>query len=401
MGKQKTFDAAYDAMDQLGNIKLSANGDTLPPTPNRDAYGEIGSRHELRNQNDLENQPRKPAASFGPMVDCAPVMIWISDHNKHCTYFNKQWLEFTGRTLEQELGNGWSEGVYLEDLQDCLETYGKAFDAREKFKMSYRLRRYVGEYRWIFDSGNPQYNLDGTFTGYIGSCIDITEIKLAKKALHEVTGRVIQAQEQERKRIGRELHDDFSQRVALIGVELQLLAEKQKSLGSDFREPVINLQKKVESLSSDLHGLSYRLHPAKLDQLGLLPTVKGHIREMKKMYGFTVELAEESFPKPLPGNIAICLFRIMQEALWNAKKYSQVTHAVVELTGKSHKVSLKVCDSGVGFDKPSIQSTAGIGFVSMEERARLVGGTLSICSRPGEGTRVEVDVPLPPAIRQE
>ncbi len=395
------MDSAYRIMDQQGNTKLSINGDTLLCKPNGDAYRDCGSRHELRNQNFLEHQPRKPAASFGAMVDCAPVMIWISDVTKHCTFFNKPWLEFTGRTLDQELGSGWLEGVYREDLQDCLETYRKACEAREKFKMTYRLRRHDGEYRWILDSGIPHYNHYGTFTGYIGSCIDITDIKLAKQALREITGRIIHAQEQERKRIGRELHDDFSQRVALIGVELQLLAEKQKSLASDFREPVINLQKKVESLSTDLHGLSHRLHPAKLDQLGLIPTVKGHIREMKKMYGFTVELAEESFPKTLPGNIALCLFRIMQEALCNAKKYGQVTHAVVELRGTSDKVSLKVSDSGVGFDKPSIQSTAGIGFVSMGERARLVGGTLSIFSRPGEGTRVEVEVPLSPAMRQE
>ncbi len=388
-------------VDPRGNTKPSTNGNPLPRKFNGEAYEDCGSGPDVGNQKIRQRHLKKSAAHLAAMVDCAPVMIWVSDPDKYCTYFNKQWLEFTGRTLNQELRNGWSEGVHCEDLQDCLEIYRKAFDAREKFRMTYRLRRHDGEYRWILDSGNPQYSLDGMFIGYIGSCIDITEIKLAKKALYEVTGRVIQAQEQERKRIGRELHDDISQRVALIGVELELLAEKQKDLASDTRDSVVILQKKIERLSTDLHNLSHRLHPAKLDQLGLVPTVKGHIREMKKMYGFTVELAEESFPKPLPGNIAICLFRIMQEALWNAKKYSQVTHAVVELTGKSHKVSLKVCDSGVGFDKPSIQSTAGIGFVSMEERARLVGGTLSICSRPGEGTRVEVDVPLPPAIRQE
>ncbi len=119
------------------------------------------------------------------IANTAPVMVWVSDTNKLCTYFNQRWLDFTGRSIEAELGNGWAEGVYPDDLQRCLSTYERAFDRREEFKMEYRLRRYDGEYRWIFDIGVPRFNQDGSFAGYIGSCVDTTDQKQAAEVVRK------------------------------------------------------------------------------------------------------------------------------------------------------------------------------------------------------------------------
>lgn len=137
-----------------------------------------------------EESLREREARFRLMADQAPVLIWMSGPDKLCTWFNRPWLEFTGRTLEQESGNGWAEGVHPDDLARCLDHYGKAFDARTPFVLEYRLRRHDGEWRWVYDQGNPMRTAEGTFTGYIGSCIDITEQKRAAESLRQGAARL-------------------------------------------------------------------------------------------------------------------------------------------------------------------------------------------------------------------
>ena len=132
---------------------------------------------------------------FRNVADAAPVFIWMAGVDKLCTFFNKPWLEFTGRSIEQELGNGWAEGVHPDDLQKCLEVYIEAFDARQPFVMQYRLRRNDGEYRWLSDQGVARHDAQGGFAGYIGSCVDITELMKKEEALHEFEERVVLAAE--------------------------------------------------------------------------------------------------------------------------------------------------------------------------------------------------------------
>src|SRR4029453_12384343 len=126
---------------------------------------------------------------FRIVADAAPVLIWMSDTDKLCTFFNQHWLEFTGRSLEQEMGNGWREGVHPNDLQ-LLDTYKAAYDARKPLVMQYRLRRNDGEYRWISDHGVPRYDADGPFAGYIGSCGYVTKPLRQQKEPHPFEGRV-------------------------------------------------------------------------------------------------------------------------------------------------------------------------------------------------------------------
>jgi len=133
-----------------------------------------------------EAELRESEARFRLVADSAPVMIWMSGTDKLCTYFNKPWLDFTGRSIDRELGNGWAEGVDPEDLQRCLDTYTQAFDRREAFRIEYRLRRHDGEFRWVLDIGVPRVNPDGSFAGYIGSCIDVTEQRRSDEQLRQV-----------------------------------------------------------------------------------------------------------------------------------------------------------------------------------------------------------------------
>jgi two-component system, LuxR family, sensor kinase FixL len=138
---------------------------------------------------------RESELRFRIVADAAPVLIWMAGVDKLCTFFNKSWLEFTGRSVEQELGNGWAEGVHADDFQRCLKTYTEAFDARKPFVMQYRLRRRDGEYRWVSDNGVPRYDTLGQFAGYIGSCVDVTELLSKEQALREFEERVVLAAE--------------------------------------------------------------------------------------------------------------------------------------------------------------------------------------------------------------
>jgi two-component system, LuxR family, sensor kinase FixL len=140
----------------------------------------LGVSMDVTAQKLAQEALRESEARFRAMADTAPVMIWMSDTDKLCTFFNKGWLHFTGRSLEHELGNGWAEGVHREDFDRCFEVYANAFDARQPFTMEYRLRRTDGQYRWVLDNGAPRIASDGTFLGYIGSCVDISELKQAQ-----------------------------------------------------------------------------------------------------------------------------------------------------------------------------------------------------------------------------
>ncbi|HEY9707212.1 MAG TPA: PAS domain S-box protein, partial [Oculatellaceae cyanobacterium] len=141
---------------------------------------------DLSDRKQAESALRESEERFRHMADTAPVLIWMSGTDKLCNYFNKPWLDFTGRTMEQECGKGWAQGVHPDDFQRCLDTYVNAFEARQEFKMEYRLRRFDGEYRWVLDHGIPRFTPEGTFLGYIGSCIDISDRKLAEAEIQQL-----------------------------------------------------------------------------------------------------------------------------------------------------------------------------------------------------------------------
>jgi PAS domain S-box-containing protein len=337
---------------------------------------------------------RESEERFRMMADTAPVMIWISGPDIRRTYFNQQWINFTGRTIQEEVGDGWIEGVHPKDVGRCLVEYRKAFDLREPFKLEYRIRRADGQFRWVYDSGTPRLSRSGKFLGYIGSCIDITERKAAEQALADLSGQLIRAREDECARIARELHDDLNQRMALVSVELEQLKQSPPETDAKLRRHLQGVMKQTIEISREIHRISYALHPSKLVHLGLVAAVKGLCEELRQNHGLKIDFAHENVPAAIPQDVSLCLYRIAQECLNNVVRHSGAHEARVELRGTDSHIRLRVSDSGSGFDVKSPSVRKGLGLLSMRERLRLVGGEISIESRPSHGTQVDASVPL-------
>jgi PAS domain S-box-containing protein len=341
-----------------------------------------------------EHAMRESEERFRLVANTAPVMIWMSGIDKLCTYFNRPWLEFSGRSLEQEMGNGWAEGVHPEDLSRCLDTYTIAFDRREPFQMECRLRRSDGEYRWIINSGVPRFNADGSFAGYIGSALDITERKRAAEALSMVSRKLIEAHEEERAWLARELHDDINQRLCLLAMNLGSLRSGANTSLNEIRESIGKTVQDVSSLTKDLQALSHRLHSSKLEFLGLAAAVTGFCSELADQHKVVIDLHSEDIPRDLSPEVSLSIFRVLQQALQNAIKHSGSRHFEVSLSHTSNEIILTVHDSGRGFDAVEALKGRGLGLISMKERVTLVDGELSIECLPQQGTTIYVRVPL-------
>jgi PAS domain S-box-containing protein len=354
----------------------------------------LASNIELKKS---ESVLRESEQRFRLVADTAPVLIWMSGSDKKCTFFNEGWLHFTGRSIASQLGDGWAEGVHAEDLRKCLDTYTQAFDRREEFRMEYRLRRHDGEYRWVLDIGVPRFDQERSFVGYIGTCVDLTDRKLAETALASVSRRMIEAQEQERARIARELHDDIGQRLALLAINLaQLHRKPENSIGT--RSRVEDLRNQMTAIATDVQALSHRLHSSKLEYLGLAPAMRGFCKEFGDQQEVNIDFETHGLPSSLSPEMSLCFFRILQEALYNSVKYSGVRHFEVRSWATPNEVHLTVSDFGSGFDIEAAKAGRGLGLVSMEERLKILNGTLSIQSQPKLGTTVHALAPLTPNV---
>lgn len=332
---------------------------------------------------------------FRHVANTAPVMIWTSGTDKLCNYVNQTWLAFTGRSFAAELGDGWLENIHPDDVTMCSDTYSQAFDRHEDFTMQYRLRRHDGDYRWVLDRGVPRFNADSSFVGYIGSCVDITARKQAEEALAGIGGKLIAAQEHERTRIARELHDDINQQLAFLSVMLDQFRQNPPRSISQIRRRLEGFVKQVSDVSESVQALSHRLHSSKLEYLGVVPAMQSFCREFAAQHQVEVNFAHESVPENLPQEISLCLFRVAQAALVNALKHSGVKSFDVLLRGTNEGIQLSVHDDGVGFNPEQMLSHNGIGLISIRERTRFVNGTVAIRSKPNAGTTIEVEVPLP------
>jgi signal transduction histidine kinase len=221
------------------------------------------------------------------------------------------------------------------------------------------------------------------------------ELKKSRDAQAQLSGQLINAQEKERSRLASELHDDFSQRLALLAFGLQNTAETLPDSSSTAKQTLDEFRQSVCELGDDLHSVSHRLHSSTLDTLGLVAGLSSLCREFGAKQGIEVAFASEDIPRTVRPEVSLCLFRITQEGLQNLKKHSGAKRAQLSLRHKGDRLFLSLCDEGMGFDTNSMERP-GLGILSMQGRARLLGGEFGIYSKAGKGTRIEVWVPLQP-----
>jgi PAS domain S-box-containing protein len=335
---------------------------------------------------------RESEERFRRMADTTPSLIWMCDEQGEITYLNDKRLAFTGPNASAGYGNTWHAYLHPEDLAGALEANAHALISRTSFSKEYRLRRHDGLYRWMFDVASPRFNGDGSFAGFIGSAIDVTDQKLAQEALEKVSGRLIEAQEKERTRIARDLHDDICQRLVLLSMELE--QANRDGAPTATKKRLEEIRQHCAEITGDVQSLSHQLHSSKLEYLGIVAAARGFCKEFAKQHKADIEFSDHNVPTDLPKEVSLCLFRVTQEALHNAVKYSGTRQYSVTLAGTDDEVRLVVRDRGAGFDVEKARNSRGLGLVSMQERASLVHGQFRVESKPRAGTTVTVAVPL-------
>ena len=294
------------------------------------------------------------------------------------------------RTTRQEFFNR----VHPADRPRLVANLGEPTPENPHTQISFRVLRPDGAVVWLEKSGRAFFDASGKMVSMIGMVVDITERKLAEEALSSISQKLIEAQEQERARIARELHDDIGQRLALLAMGCDQIEQIAPSLPAEVLNRIRELQKQSKALSADVQTMSRALHPPKLEYLGLVAAMSNICSEFGDHQRVEIDFRSHDVSAPLPPEISLCLIRVLQEALQNAAKHSGVRHMEVELRGTPDEIQLSVRDLGKGFDLNAAMQGRGLGLTSMHERVRLLNGTVLIQSKPMGGTTVEVRVPV-------
>jgi len=306
---------------------------------------------------------------------CADILNWMDDPTRD-----------TGRQFVAR--------VHPDDREAYAATEAALTPQNPTYQTSYRMICPDGDVIWLEERGRGFFDGMGGLLRMIGLVADVTERKLAEEAVSSVSRRLIEAQEQERARIARELHDDLSQMMALLQIGLTKFEQDMSGLSSQARQQLHGLVEVSTEVSSSIHDLSRQLHPSKLDILGLTASIGSFCREFSQRHKLEVRFVHHNIQGEVPKDASLCLFRIVEEALQNVVKHSGAEDAKVELSGHANRIDLCVSDSGAGFTLESVRGETGLGLISMRERVRLVGGHLSVESEPSHGTRIHVRIPL-------
>ncbi len=378
-GKARTLD------HELGPAAEGRHHETrLVRLENGNALAVVRDVHERRL---AEEALRESEARFRLMADHSPVMLWRSARTSECDYFNQVWLAFTGRSLERELGSGWAEGVHPEDFQHCMDTYGDAFVERRGFRMEYRLRRGDGEYRWILDTGVPRFSLRGEFEGFIGSCIDITELREAQERARRLNLE-LEARLREREVLLREVHHRVKNNLQLISSLINLQMGQAGDAAAMAEEGRI----RIRSMAL-VHEKLYESQS--LADVDLSSYVRDLVRMVEAAIGQPgrVRVRVEAQPVSLGVDQAIPCGLLLNELLTNALKHAfpqdrrgQVDVKVNRVGDRS--VMVEVRDDGVGLPASlDLSAPVTLGMAMVQKLSQQLEAELFVDREPGARVR--------------
>jgi PAS domain S-box-containing protein len=285
--------------------------------------------------------------------------------------------------------------VHVDEKQLYENTLQSLSPENPSYKVTFRFTRPDQKSIWLEESGRAFFHPGGTLRKIVGMASDVTEARQTERVLRELSGRLISSQEEERRRVARELHDHIGQELAILCVQAQRIdsgvSDEELTTQSDVHE----LYRKIKEIAVDVSKLSHRLHSSELDFLGLSAAAERLCRDFANQYGIDLDYQIKNVPPRLDGAKSLCFYRILQESLQNVVKHSGATSVVVELNGKGNELVLKIVDNGVGFDLEKVRFASGLGLVSMRERLKLISGRLEINSEEGRGTRLVAAVAIP------
>jgi PAS domain S-box-containing protein len=361
----------------------------------------VGIKEDITERKRGEAALRVSEARLAAGTELAGLGYYEADYAKRTCFLDERFRELCGIPSNLQAGldpvQFWQEHIQPDDLHYLQDERQKLHSGKvDWIAAEYRYLHPTKGQRWLHHSARVAgRSAGGAGIRTFGVLRDITNRKQAEEAARDLSGRLLRAHEAERARIAKELHDGLSQNLALLSVELDMFGQRLPETAGQINARLGEFSRQTKELSAEVHRISHGLHPAKLTQLGLAVALRGFCREVETAHGFPVRFEAREVPRALPEDVALCLYRVAQEAVQNAVKHSGAKQLQVALVAVNETLDLTVTDDGQGFAMEAVRAQGSLGLVSMLERVRLVQGEITVVSKPGGGTRIEVRVPLP------
>lgn len=355
---------------------------------------------------------RESEARLSLAADSAGTGLWELDFSTNQFWATKRALAIFGYDPGEVVSMArFEQSVFPDDFVSVSEAIAQSLEKNEPLKIEYRILTGDGVMKWIHSSGSPYFKPNGEPDRLLGVSIDITESKNMEKKLRDseeilrnnqedlqrLAGRLISVKEEELRRLSRELHDDLTQRLAVLAIEagkIELNMDEDVQSNPVFLQKVSHIKEQLIKISEDVHRISRQLHPTIIDDLGLVRAIESECAALSQRESVEIFFTTEDIPEILPDDVPLCLYRITQESLNNCISHSGTAKCEVFLKGSHDAIFLDIEDKGVGFNTDEVRNKQGLGLSSMRERVQLVGGNIKVDTEPGRGTHIHVSIPL-------